>query len=70
MWKLIIHTVPPEKRQPLIEYLNAAQQKDPTFRYKTENKYIIVECPSKNIAYRRGVRIHSLFGCFFEVVWE
>jgi hypothetical protein len=67
MWKLIIHTIPPEKRQALLEYLNAAQNKDPTFHYKIEGKYIIVESPSKDSAYRRGVRIASLFKCFFEV---
>jgi hypothetical protein len=70
MWKLIIHTIPPEKRQALLEYLNAAQNKDPTFHYKAEDKYIIVECHSKNIAHRRGTLLHYKFGVYYEVEYQ
>jgi hypothetical protein len=65
--KLILHTFDKAKYQQLVLYCHTASTRDPTFKYQILPDRIIVECPSKDSAYRRGVRIASLFKCFFEV---
>ncbi len=69
-WTVRIHTVPPENVNALLEYCQTASQKDPTFKYKREDKYIIIECPDKNTAYRRGQLLHYKFNIYYEVEWQ
>ena len=67
MYYLILHTIPKEKREALIQYCRLAQHKDATFKFHMKNNHIIIECPGRNIAYRRGMLFHGRFGCYFEV---
>lgn len=66
-WKLILHTIPAEHREALLEYCQLAQNQDTTFKFKVEGKYVIIKCPDRNIAYRRGQIFHYRFGCYYEV---
>jgi len=70
VWIIRIHTIPPENVNALLEYCQLASQKDPTFIYRREGKYIIIECPDKNSAYRRGMLLHYRFKCYFEVEYQ
>ncbi|MHA1834978.1 MAG: hypothetical protein ACTSV7_13450 [Candidatus Baldrarchaeia archaeon] len=69
-WKLILTSIPKEKRTALIDYCTEAEAKDPTFHFTVEKKYITITCPSKDIAYKRGVLLHHKFGCYFEVEFD
>jgi hypothetical protein len=67
-----LHTIPQDKVEELLDYCYRSQQKDDTFRFRIERendklKYIIIQCPDKDVAYKRGVLLHSRFGVFFEV---
>jgi hypothetical protein len=66
-YRLILHTFDKAKYLELLKYCHTASKKDPTFKYQIQPDRIIIECPSRTVAYKRGVRIHSLFNCFFEV---
>jgi hypothetical protein len=68
--KLILHTFDKAKYPQLLLYCQEASKKDSTFKYQVQPDRIIIENPSKQIAFKRGVRLHSLFKCYFEVVWE
>jgi hypothetical protein len=67
VYKLILHTFDKAKYPELLKYCEAASKRDPSFKYTVLPDRIIIENPNRNIAYRRGVRIASLFKCFFEV---
>ena len=75
VWQVRLHTIPKDKLQELEEYCILAQMKDPTFTWEEQGsdgkiKYIIINCESKDQAYKRGVLFHHRFGCFFEVEWR
>jgi len=70
-----LHTIPQDKVGELLDYCYSARQKDETFRFRIERvdgklKCIIIQCPDKDVAYKRGVLLHSRFGVFFEVERE
>jgi hypothetical protein len=54
----------------LLRYCEEASKRDSTFKYAVLPDRIVIENPSRNTAFKRGVRIHALFNCYFEVVWE
>jgi hypothetical protein len=70
MYRLILHTFDKAKYPELLRYCQAASERDPTFKFEVLPDRIIVECPDRNTGFRRGIRIHALFNCYFEVVWE
>jgi hypothetical protein len=86
VWIVRIHTIkglgtPPFGTIPeeLFTYLRQAQEKDPTFQFttraviqdnKVKGQHIIIDCPDKTTAYKRGVLLHHRFGAYFEVEFE
>jgi len=70
VYKLILHSFDSNKYPALLRYCEEASKRDPTFKYTVMEDRIIIQNPTRNIAFKRGVRIAHLFNCFFEVVWE
>jgi hypothetical protein len=79
VWIVRIHTIPKDKREALIEYCRVAQERDPTFKFavrvvvqddKVKGQHIIIDCPDKTTAFKRGVLLHHRFGAYFEVEFE
>jgi hypothetical protein len=79
-WTVRLHTIPSEKTVEITQYCLDAAKKDPTFKFTieaetnletgaTKPKFIIIECPSRDNAFERGVLFHHRFSCFFEVEW-
>ena len=66
-WKLLVHTIPPEQRQALLSYCESAQKQDETFKFTFDDKYVVIDCPTMDVAYKRGILLHSRFNVFFEV---
>ena len=78
-WIVRIHTVPEDKHEALIEYCRDAQERDLTFKFvtrvvvqddKVKGEHIIIDCPDRNISFRRGVLLNHRFGVYFEVEFE
>jgi len=74
-WTVRLHTIPEDKVEALLEYCRQAREVDSTFTFvedvsPTGSKWVIINCESKDQAYKRGVLFHSRFGCFFEVEWK
>jgi len=76
-WTVRLHTIPEKALRALEDYCIEASQKDPTFQWLAhvepttgKVKYITIECPTKDNAYRRGTLFHHKFGCYFEVEWR
>jgi hypothetical protein len=86
VWIVRIHTIKglgipsfgyiPEE---LLDYLRQAQERDPTFKFavrvvvqddKIKGQHIIIDCPDKTTAYKRGVLLYHRFGAYFEVEFE
>ena len=70
VWIVRIHTIPEDKREALIEYCRDAQSRDPTFKFAIRGKQIIIDCPDRNVSFRRGVLLNHRFNIFFEVEFE
>jgi len=73
--RLHAHTIPEERVREVEDYCYQATLKDPTFKFTVEGengkvKNIIIECTSKDHAYKRGVLFYHRFGCYFEVEWR
>ena len=67
-WHLIIHTIPPERREALIQYCQLASKADETFKVKRiDEKCIVVELPTKNRCHRVGMLLHHRFNIYYEV---
>ncbi|MEM2293382.1 MAG: hypothetical protein QXX41_08915 [Nitrososphaerota archaeon] len=67
VWITVVHTIPPENKDKIIKYCEKAALKDNTFRYSVEEDRIIIESPTRNIAYKRGMLLHYKYNVFFEV---
>ena len=67
IYKLILHTIPEEHRKALLEYCERAQNQDETFKFTFDDKYVVIDCPTMDVAYKRGILLHSRFNVFFEV---
>lgn len=71
-----LHTIPEDQLETLKQYCYDACLNDPTFKFhpiEGENgkiRYIIIECESKDHAFKRGTLFHHKFGCFYEVEWQ
>jgi len=68
MFQTILHTIPKENYASLLEYCEKAKKADDTFQFIVQSDRIIIESPSRDQAFRRGVLFHHRFGCFFEVL--
>jgi len=78
-WTVRLHTIPEERMQEIEQYCIEASLKDYTFKYVIESeniegkvrfKNIIIECTSRDHAFKRGTLFHHKFGCYFEVEWR
>lgn len=65
-WRCVLHSIPEDKLEELLEYCRRAQREDVTFKFRREGKYVIIQCPTRNSCFRRGVLFHSRFQCYFE----
>jgi len=70
--RLHAHTIPEERVREVEDYYYQATLKDPTFKFTVEGengkvKNIIIECESKDQAFKRGCLFHHRFGCYYEV---
>jgi hypothetical protein len=75
VWTVRLHSIPEDRLEDLEAYCYEASMKDPTFKFTVEGKdgkveNVIIECTSKDHAYRRGTLFHHRFGCYFEVEWK
>jgi len=70
VWITVVHTIPPENRDKIIEYCMKASLKDKTFIYWVEEDRITIESPTKNMAYKRGMLLHYRYNVFFEVYYK
>jgi hypothetical protein len=86
VWVVRIHTIKGLGILPLgyipedlLDYLRQAQEKDSDFRFttraviqddKVKGQHIIIDCPDKTTAFKRGVLLFHRFGAYFEVEFE
>lgn len=81
VWQVRLHTIPHDKVVEITQYCLDASKKDPTFKFTieaetdlttgaTRPKCIIIESPSRDNCFERGVLFHHRFGCYFEVEWR
>ncbi|MEM1551599.1 MAG: hypothetical protein QXH03_02880 [Candidatus Bathyarchaeia archaeon] len=66
-WHLIIHTIPPERREALIQYCQLTSKVDETFKIKQIDKHIIIELPTKDRCHKVGMLLHHRFNIYYEV---
>ena len=75
-WTCRLHTISEKALRALEDYCIEASQKDPTFKFhpeidlETGTHYIIIECPSRDSAFKRGMLFYGRYGSFFEVEWR
>jgi len=69
-WLTIVHDIPEENRQKLLEYCASAALRDRTFQYTVYPDRVIIYSPTKDKAYRRGNLLHHRYGCYYEVIYQ